>query len=101
MEPFSKYLRYNIDLSEALSFMFESLPIAIAEFDESKGKASTCWGKVFKRVAMRQSRAIDTVGSVLVPNYRRERFSASNHSHKTEFDLEQFIGCGYESPYSV
>lgn len=60
-------LGLDVHQTEIKGYMYEALPIAISEWDRSKGKASTAYFKVVRRLVMRQNKADHTVGSVRVP----------------------------------
>jgi hypothetical protein len=85
VEPFFKALRgfagdnsarhyHLISPGEIKGLMWEALPIAMEEYDPSLGKASTCWGKVTRRLAARAARERCTKGSVRVPSGTKDRY---------------------------
>jgi hypothetical protein len=84
--------RPTISPYEIKSIMWEALPIAIEEYDPSLGKASTCWGKVTRRLMARVSRERCTKGSVKVPINNKDRYSSvSQDSKHLEEALERYL----------
>ena len=69
-----KYARQLSPL-ERLSYMWEALPIAITEWDPSKGKAGTALTLVFNRLVSRHNEHHSYRGAVRVPPKRLPNFS--------------------------
>lgn len=59
---------------EGMSYAWEALPYAINEWDESKGKASTCWKTVTRRLIQRRRQAELYKGGVKVDWKTRHKY---------------------------
>ena len=76
---------------EIMGYAWEALPIAIAEFDASKGKATTVWGKVIRRLVTRDKRDSIFVGGV--------KISEGYSKYYSGILLDDAQGCKYDPFY--
>jgi len=65
----------SLHKSEALSYFFEALPIAIERWDESKGKAGTALTMGFCLLMSRRNERETYRGCVRVPTSNKNRFA--------------------------
>ena len=71
---FQKRYGMHLEPYEMLGYSWQALPTAIKEFDPSKGKASTCWGLVVRRITTAQRDTNIYVGAVKVGIKVRKRY---------------------------
>lgn len=65
-KSYQKRYGKHLEPYEMMGYAWEALPAAIEEYDPTKGKASTCWGLVIRRITVHQKDSNIYVGSVKV-----------------------------------
>lgn len=87
----------HLEPYEILGYMWEALPIAIGEWDETKGMASTCWAKVTWRLVRREQKRNTYCGGVRVPFARQHQYSAVQYDEKLleVYHTDEDLDAGY------
>jgi len=87
----------KLEKYESISYMWESLPTAIAEWDIAKGKASTALTLVFCRLMSRFNEKNIKAGSVRIPPKRQSDYLGQRLSYMTDkSELECVLATGRE-----
>ena len=87
----------TLERGEALSYWWESLPTAIAEWNPAKGKAGTAITLVFCRLMSRRNEAQTVCGSVRIPPKRQADYHGQRLDLLTDAaQLECVLTTGYE-----
>jgi hypothetical protein len=72
-----------------MGYAWEALPIAIDEFDPTRGKASTVWGLIIRRITTYQRDSNVYVGAVKVGIKVRKRFNSVGFDEALNGHIDQ------------
>lgn len=67
----------HLEPYEMMGYAWEALPTAIAEYDPKRGKATTVWGLVIRRITVHQRDTNIYVGAVKVGIKVKKRFKGT------------------------
>lgn len=74
---------------EMMGYAWEALPAAIEEFDPTRGKATTVWGLIIRRITTYQRDSNVYVGAVKVGIKVRKRFNSVGFDEALKGHIDQ------------
>lgn len=85
---FQKSYGKHLQPYEIMGYAWEALPTAIEEWDANKGKATTAWGLIIRRITVAAKNGSIYVGGVRVTRKVVDRYSSQSYSEMVLHNLD-------------